>query len=380
MITGILNIIQEITEKSADGGYIYRGEPKCFSEISSRIYRIYHKNPDFNPELIETFIYNDALPYTDLTDKEEIFSLLQHYGGDTNYIDFTTDFLIALFFACDSNEEADGRVILLQRRYFYAAPPKCPLNRVITQKSVFVQPKTGMIDIDNDKVRIVIVPRELKQPVCDYLNKHHGIRRETVYNDLHGFIKLQTLRITANKEFYRGLSSFDNQEYCSSIKHYTESIQNDPIHAGTWNNRGCVYIRTGEIDKAIEDFRKTIKLDPSHAPAWSNLGSCHLKTGSLDEAMAAIKKAIELDPAHGDALFNRAMCYLHKKHWTAAKADLYAVNNLGSDRVKLFKEEYSDIETFERAAKVRLPDAIIQLLINQNSERLANFQILDLRN
>ena len=362
MNTGILNIIQEITETSADRDYIYRGEPKCYSEISSRIYRTYRDRPDFNPELIETGIYNDVLQYTDLTDKDEIFSLLQHYGGDTNYIDFTTDFLIALFFACDSHEEADGRVILLQRRCFFAAPPKCPLNRVIAQKSVFVQPKTGKIDIDNDKVRIVNMPRELKQPVCDYLNKHHGIRRETVYNDLHGFIKLQTLRITANKEFYRGLSSFKNQEYCSSIKHYTESIQNDPIHAGTWNNRGCAYLRTGEIDKAIEDFRKTIDLDPSHASAWSNLGSCYLKKGSLNDAMSAIEKAIELDPAHGDALFNRAMCYLHKKHWTAAKADLYAVNKFGANRIELFKEEYTDIETFERAANVRLPSAIIELL------------------
>ena len=362
MNTGILNIIQEITEKSADGGYIYRGEPECFSEISSRIYRIYRDHPDFNPELIETLIYNDALQYTDLTDKDEIFSLLQHYGGDTNYIDFTTDYLIALFFACDSHEEADGRLILLQRRYFHAAPPKCPLNRVIAQKSVFVQPNTGKIDIDNDKVRIVNVPRELKQPVCDYLNKHHGIRRDTIYNDLHGFIKLQTLRITANKEFYWGLSSFENQEYSSSIKHYTESIQNDPIHAGTWNNRGCVYIKTGEIDKAIEDFRKTIELEPTHASAWSNLGSCYLKKGNLDETMAAIEKALDLDPAHGDALFNRALYYLHKKHWGAAKADLYAVNNFGADRVELFKEEYNDIITFERAAKVKLPEAIIELL------------------
>ncbi len=363
MNTDILNIIEEITDKSADGGYIYRGEPECFSEISSRLYRTYKNNTDFNPELIETAIYNDALQYTDLTDRDEIFSLLQHYGGDTNYIDFTTDYHIALFFACDSHEEADGRVILLQRRYFYAAPPKCPLNRVIAQKSVFVQPKTGKVDIDNDKVRIVNVPRDLKQFVRDYLKKHHGIHRETVYNDLHGFIKLeQELRNDVRVEFFKGLACYNRQEYRAAIDHYKESIRLDPVHAGTWNNRGCVYISTGEIDKAIEDFRKTIELDPSHAIACSNLASCYLKKGNLDEAMAAIEKALELDPALGDALFIRAMYYLHKELWAAAEADLYAANKLGADRIKLFKEEYNDIMTFERSAKVRLPKATIELL------------------
>ena len=362
MNTGILNIIREVTDKSSDGGYLFRGEPKHFDTIASRIYRIYGDNPDFNPELIETFIYNDAIQYTDVTDQDVLLSLLQHYGGDTNLIDFTTDCHMALFFACDGHIEEDGRVILLQRRNFHTLTPEAPQNRVIAQKGVFVRPPTGKIDIDNNRVRIVNVPKELKRPVCDYLNKHHGIRRETVYNDLHGFIKLQTLRITANKEFYRGVSSFDNQEYSSSVRHYTESIQNDPIHAGTWNNRGCVYVRTGEIDKAIEDFRKTIELDPARPSAWNNLGFSYLKKGGLDDAMAAIEKALELNPAYGDALFNRAMYYLHKEQWPAAKGDLYAVNNFGADRIKLFKEDYNDIKTFEQEARVTLPEDIVRLL------------------
>ena len=33
----------------------------------------------------------------------EILTELQHYGGKTNLIDFTTDYLIALFFACDGS-------------------------------------------------------------------------------------------------------------------------------------------------------------------------------------------------------------------------------------------------------------------------------------
>ena len=40
---------------------------------------------------------------------------LQHYGGHTNLIDFTTDNHIALFFACDGSPDKDGRIILLER-------------------------------------------------------------------------------------------------------------------------------------------------------------------------------------------------------------------------------------------------------------------------
>ena len=45
----------------------------------------------------------------------EILAQLQHYGCRTNLIDFTTDYLIALFFACDSSYHRDGKVILLKR-------------------------------------------------------------------------------------------------------------------------------------------------------------------------------------------------------------------------------------------------------------------------
>ena len=41
----VLEKIQEIVEKSSDGDYIYRGEPECYSKVSSSLYR---ENP--NPE------------------------------------------------------------------------------------------------------------------------------------------------------------------------------------------------------------------------------------------------------------------------------------------------------------------------------------------
>ena len=48
----------------------------------------------------------------DLVTAIERIVYVQHYSGETNLIDFTTDYFIALFFACDGHHDELGRVIL----------------------------------------------------------------------------------------------------------------------------------------------------------------------------------------------------------------------------------------------------------------------------
>ena len=84
----------------------------------------------------------------------EILSQLQHNGGETNLIDFTTDFLTALFFACDG--EPDGTLVVsycylkLERKGTAWIEPKIPVHRVIAQKSVFVRPDKGFVEPNDD--------------------------------------------------------------------------------------------------------------------------------------------------------------------------------------------------------------------------------------
>ena len=86
-----------------------------------------------------------AKDYTHETDSFEILTELQHYGGHTNLIDFTTDNHIALFFACGDFLDKPGRIILFQRtektnEEYKIREPQNPRNRVIAQKSIFVRP------------------------------------------------------------------------------------------------------------------------------------------------------------------------------------------------------------------------------------------------
>ena len=216
--SNIRDIIHKIEEKSAEGHYIYRGEPEHHEEppyyrkICSSLYRQYARieADEFNIEVVQEEILTEAEAYNRETDDPiEILTQLQHYGGKTNLIDFTTDYLIALFFACNSSDSLtkDGRLILLQRtneRKDQILLPLNPRNRVIAQKSVFVRHPRGFLDPDD--VEIITIPAHLKQLLLTHLRKYHGISTETIYNDLHGFIINQSFHEDAYREFHRGLT------------------------------------------------------------------------------------------------------------------------------------------------------------------------------
>lgn len=190
----VLEKISEIARIAARGDYIYRGEPEHYDKVSSGLYRQHSliQGEDVDLEAVHEEMLNDAKKYTGQTDEFEILAFLQHFGGKTNLIDFTEDYLVALFFACGTPYEGDGRIILLPRQIDDGTTsikkPWSPRHRVIAQKSVFVQTKKGYLEPDE----CISIPKELKRPTLDHLQQHHGIKIERIYNDLHGYIKQQT--------------------------------------------------------------------------------------------------------------------------------------------------------------------------------------------
>ena len=144
-------------------------------------------------EVIQGKILNEAKKLTYEIDDSEILIEIQHYGGRTNLIDFTTDPLIALFFACDGVPGKDGRIILQKTETIedLIKRPRNPRHRIKAQKTVFVIPPKGFIEIHEDD--IVSIPAARKQPLLQYLREQHGISTETIYNDLYSFIKNQDI-------------------------------------------------------------------------------------------------------------------------------------------------------------------------------------------
>ena len=204
--------IQELAAKSDDGDYIYRGEPKHYRKVSSSLWRECSKTLDIDQFDIKAIqdqmleVVKSYTRYTPETEDFEILTELQHYGGQTNLIDFTTDFLISLFFACDGSHKTRGRVVLFEKteektKTYGIEEPRNPQTRVMAQKSIFVQPPKGFIEPEQYKT--ITIAKNLKQPMLEYLRKHHGISTRTIYNDLHGFIRNQSIHQETYIAFYK---------------------------------------------------------------------------------------------------------------------------------------------------------------------------------
>ena len=237
-LDGLTKIEHEIIEKSAGADFLYRGEPERYKKVSSTLYRTLYQRlslDGFDSEMVNLTKFQDeklkeVRNYTHENQKEdfELLTELQHYGSKTNLIDFTTDYHIALYFACDGSHDKDGRVILLKRNEetkekYNIEKPQTPLNRVIAQKSEFAQPPQGFIEFKD--INVVCVPRHLKQWILMHLQKFQDISTQSIYNDLHGYIRHETLS-SSSKAILPRVHADDAKELCGEkfISRRTERL------------------------------------------------------------------------------------------------------------------------------------------------------------
>ena len=309
------DIINEIREKSSDEDHIYRGERKFYCKVSSALYREYEKIDieEFDlraaqSEMLDAAKLHVGEPPQDIfedsrqsiksldpdpvltADEVEILTELQHYGAKTNLIDFTTDYLIAIFFACAGHPEKDGYVILLQtteKIEKMVISPQNPERRVIAQKSIFLYPREGFIDVANDKK--VCIPASLKEPFLKHLRKYHDISTETIYNDIHGFIKNQNIYQRGSLEYYAGLTfqkrgynaktaAERQKQYEEAIRHYDHSIELHPVYGDDYAYRGECWLHLGKWDEAKKDLNEGkesgVNLIASFRESYKNVTSC----------------------------------------------------------------------------------------------------------
>ena len=338
----VLEKIQEIVKKSADGDYIYRGEPELYQEhpyhgkVSSSLYRSsltdsvmeegieeYRKiigsqignRERWTLELAKEYLYETG---SETISDFEILARLQHHGGKTNLIDFTTDYLIALFFACDRFHHKDGRVILQKRESedYQSETPSEAIKRVESQKSVLLRAPKGFINPDV----VVIIPKELKFSVLNYLEKHHDISTKKIYKDIHGFIKWLGGYIDPMLEFGKGVicqnrASLGNsmQEklkwYEKAYEHFTEALRLKSDFTEVYIHRGAVFREVDQFDLALKDFNTAIEIAPEAADAYNERGRCYAKMGDTEKALKDFNIAIDLDSEKADFYNNRGITY-----------------------------------------------------------------------
>ena len=379
-------LLNELAHSSFGGGYIYRGETRFGnSHVSSSLYRhIVSQYPGtagawHNIELVQDEFLEEAKKFTTETDRNEILATLRHNGGVVNVVDFTTDYNIALFFACDGSTtdiNKDGRIIILEKEKFETVEPVSPLNRVIAQKSIFVVPPSGGLIDSSDIEAIVRIPAYLKQTILKYLEASHHIRAESVYNDLIGFIQLQDRYTSPIAQAIAALTSADRGDLRVAVERYSKMIGVAPWDMVALYYRGQCHFELGEFSRSIADFTRAIEHPDTLPRLWNGLaynfrGAAQLRMGNLVQAADDLSQARDLTPKDLSASVdvNHGMLSLAQSDWPAAESALRCAMHKGDFEGFGFFEAYGSIERFNHRYGVILPDHIIELLRSPEGSR-----------
>lgn len=300
-----INEIREIVEKQPVGTYIYRGESEHYIDISSNLYRFCRDNklPIAQFTGIKDLLEHSLRKFKRFDDENEMTEfadMTQHYGGLTNRIDFTSDYLIALFFACYGSSDKKGRVIILEQDkiLFPRGEGDCEIrpleasnNRIISQKSIFVIPSDGFINLERDGILTVNIPKNLKRDILGFLQKHHGISVETIYGDFAGIIRLQRVYLEAISYYLQGNTCILENKHDLAIKKFNEAIKRNPYYAEAFQGRGTAHAYKEEYKPAIENLNEAIEMSQYNAKAYLSRGNVYAEIGDYKKAIADIEKA-----------------------------------------------------------------------------------------
>ena len=256
-----------VADHDQDCTSIYRGESECHERVSSGLYRQFYELDDkfFDITEAQKRQLKIARAYAkDENDPCKILAQIQHRGGKTNLIDFTSDLNVALFFACNYSPDKDGRVIFFKRQQWdnYCIRPAIqPSNMADAQKSLFVVSNKGYIR--DEDITVCKIPSELKAGILRHLRNVYGIEPSTVYNDISGFIRDQNQDRFPDFEadFSAGRKSDVAGDWDKAIGFYTKCLQNsdiwfrDGIVLYLYRQRGIAHFNAGNCSDALDDLK-----------------------------------------------------------------------------------------------------------------------------
>lgn len=100
-----------------------------------------------------------------------------------------------------------------------------------------------------------------------------------------------------------------------------------------YNNRGELYMETGQWYDAINDFTNSLKLSET-GKAYYNRGTTFAKIMSWKNAELDLMKAVELDSTNGDAYGNLGVVYMNTQHDSLALINLTKAVELSPNNAK----------------------------------------------
>ncbi|OIR24660.1 hypothetical protein BGC33_04175 [Bathymodiolus thermophilus thioautotrophic gill symbiont] len=231
--------LKKVQENEMD--YIYRGLSDKSYSVCSTYYRRFNlgKKPKEweKPSAKEFQAYHDKLlldakSYHYDKKKEllpiELLAELQHFGAATGLIDFSKNFLVALWFASNSNLGKDGRISLLDKDdcveyvenkdlYQNTLDAFCLIdlnfksnNRIFAQNGVFIF--TNRVFYKDLDLHEIIISKKDKEQIIIELKTFYNITESTLFQDIYGFSEVNNAQ--------HSIRNNNSDDFSKQAKHY----------------------------------------------------------------------------------------------------------------------------------------------------------------
>lgn len=253
-------------------------------------------------------------------DDESKLAELQHHGAATQFVDFTENPLVALWFACSERNEGkgkrDGKIFVadigntsiwkngrLQKEwlgkpaqeYIYYEPDRSLSNRIPAQSSLFLMGNPHIRDLDS-----ITIAADDKQEILKRL-KWMKIFDDALFPDVHRIASLNNVktRLTIadpNPETHKRLGrlAFDNKRFKEALDYFSRYVMLMPDAAEPYWLKGNALAEFKEAkryEQAIEEYNKAIEFKDNPLPP------------------APIKLDWLIDCFHGTYCYNRGNAY-----------------------------------------------------------------------
>ena len=259
-----------------------------------------------------------------------VLAQLQHDGSATSLIDFTSNPLVALWFACqkwpdgkeaESKEEGrGGRVfaiyvdqsgefeeidsvdklninigdVIRGNKSIYWKPAHIN-NRIIAQGSFFVM--GGKVQ----EASKIFIPDDYKENILEELHQRYNIKELYLFPDSSGFAKANSLKSeysTTTLDLYEEARNLHDEElYEAEMEIYQGIIEKDNYPENkkgyAYHLKALVLFGLGKFKDAIDNYNSAIKCNPEDYAAYVNLGLAICEQGNYDDAIKIYNRVID---------------------------------------------------------------------------------------
>ena len=124
----------------------------------------------------------------------------------------------------------------------------------------------------------------------------------------------------------------------SALNHYNIVLAMDVPYdyaSSAVQNRGNIYRRQRDDERALRDYEQAIRLNPRNAGAYVNRGVILADRGDHEAAIQDFDEAIRFNPKLPEAFYNRAMSFAANNDWESATRDFNEAVQLEPDSAVL---------------------------------------------